>query len=44
MELHDFIRGPDGVPSGWRLLKMGDNPLNYNGRDLVLRLTPEAVD
>lgn len=44
MELHNVIRGPDGVPSGWRLLKMGDNPLNYNGRDLVLRLTPEAVD
>lgn len=44
MELHDVTRAPDGIPTGWRLLKMGDNPLNYNGRNHVLRLTPEAAE
>lgn len=43
MLLDDVIRAPDGVPTGWRLLRMGDNPMNWNGRELSLNLTPEAA-
>ena len=43
MLLDDVIRGPDGVPTAWRLLKTGANPLNYGGKALTLDLTPAAA-
>lgn len=43
MLLDDVIRGPDGVPTAWRLLRMGQNPLNYGGKALTLDLTPAAA-
>ncbi len=42
-KLDNVIRAPDGVPVAWRLLRMGQNPLNYGGKDLTLELTPEAA-
>lgn len=43
MLLDDVIRGPDGVPTAWRLLRMGQNQLNYGGKALTLDLTPAAA-